>query len=264
MEYGIFTSNSIEIAQTRSWTLCLYCNHNKTILSAELYNGIDENKILMAIVRRNNKTNSTLYAYKTHNGQIVSNDENGIKTLIGQKYAYSTYEMKRNDTVYISEPYEMPIVSANGIDNCLKQWRMGTFYFHWANIEGMLFQMVTNKVEYVFSIQDENCNIYCGASVNIPRKNGMLGTGQYFRIRNYGDNSQPFCRFECNLGNDITLSKSSAPICENGTCNITEHGIFWPVKNFNEDIIVLSGCNGDEYVYTRNNEGRSEYFICND
>ena len=53
MEYGIFTSQLMEIAQTRFWTLCLHCNANKSIISAELYNGVDNNKTLAAIVIRN-------------------------------------------------------------------------------------------------------------------------------------------------------------------------------------------------------------------
>ncbi len=264
MEYGIFTSQFLEIAQTKFWTLCLSCNHDKSILSAELYNGIDDNKTLSAIVRRNNETNSTAYAYEIPNGQILSNDIDGVKTLIGQKYVYNINEMKRNDTIKISAPYEMPSVSTDGIEKCLKQWRSGTFYRYYSQ-NGMLFQMVTNKVEYVFSIQNEDCNIYCGASVNIPCENGMLGTGQYFRIRNCGDNSQPNCRFECDLGKEITLSKSHMLVCESGTCSITERGINWPLKRFNDDEIVLSGCGGDEYVYTRNHKGRSEYFtFCSD
>ncbi len=259
MDYGIFTSPFLEIAQTRFWSLCLSCSPDKSILSAELYNGIDNNKTLAAIVRRNNENSRTLYAYEAPNGQILSNDTCSIKALIGQKYEYSTHEMQRNDTIQISAPYEMPSASIDGIEKCLKQWRLGTFYRYYPQ-SGMMFQMVTNKVEYIFSIQDENCNIYCGASVNIPCKNGMLGTGQYFRIRNCGDNSQPFCRFECDLGKEITLSKPAIFECESGSCNITDQGINWPLKRFSDDEIVLDGCGGDEYVYTRNRKGRSEYF----
>lgn len=257
MEYGIFTSQLMEIAQTKFWALCLYSNADKSMISAELYNGVDNNKTLVAIVKRNNLKNSTLYAYEVPNGQIFSNDVNGMNSFIGQKYEYDTTGMKKNDTIQISEPYAMPTVSEKGIACCLKQWRMGTFYNQSHN--GMNFQMVTNKVEYVFIIQDENCDIYCGASVNIPYEKGMFGSGQYFRIRNYGDNSQPFCRFECSLGNDITVSEVPIYVCETGSCTRTKQGLYWPLKRYNDDEIVLNGCGGDEYVYTRN-RSRSEYF----
>ncbi len=259
MEYGIFTSTTMEVAQTRFWTLCLYCNSEKTILSAELYNGMDDNKSLVAIVRRNNEMNQTFYAYETPDGQIFSNDMDGVRTLIGQKYQYDISEMKRNDSIQISESYEMPSVSEKGIECCLKQWRTGTFYINQSH-NGMQFQMVTNKVEYIFMIFNENCNIYCGASINIPCEEGLFGAGQYFRIRNYGDNSQPFCQFVCNLGNDISLVKAPVLVCETGACRTTEQGIYWPAKRFNDDEIILSGCGGEEYVYTRKNGSRSEYF----
>ncbi len=258
MEYGVYTSKFMEIAQTKFWTLCLQCNADKTMLSAELYNGIDEDKTLAAIVKRNNEDNSTLYAYEVPSGEVLSNDMNGVRTWIGKKYNYNTVGMKQNDVIQISEPYEMPSVSEKGIESCLRQWRMGTFYNYWPN-NGMMFRMVTNKVEYIFMIQDENCNIYCGASVNIPCEQGLYGSGQYFRMRNQGDNSQPFCRFECNLGNDITISKVPVFGCETGSCIQTEQGLYWPLKRFNDDEIVLNGCGDEEYIYTRNKE-KSEYF----
>ncbi len=259
MEYGIFTSTTMEIAQTRFWTLCLSCNIEKSILSVELYNGMDDNKSLAAIVRRNNETNNTLYAYETPDKQVFTNDMDGVCALIGKKYQYDISEMQKNDTIQISEPYEMPCVSEKGIECCLKQWRMGTFYINHSQ-DGMQFQMVTNKLEYIFMIRNENCNIYCGASINIPCEEGLFGRGQYFRIRNYGDNSQPFCQFGCNLGKAITLVKTPVFICESGTCTTTEQGIYWPVKRFNDNEIVLNGCGGEEYVYTRYNQSRSEYF----
>lgn len=91
------------------------------------------------------------------------------------------------------------------------------------------------------------CNIYCGASINIPYDGGMFGSGQYFRIRNYGDNSQPFCGFYCNLGNDAVVR--DVPACKSGECVQTPEGLYWPVKRCSDSEIVLQGCGDDEYIY---------------
>lgn len=256
MEYGIFTSPTLEIAQTRFWSLCLSCDQEKTFINAELYKGVDIHKTLIAVVCRDMTNQITKYAYETPDGKTFSNDDICLASL-GKQYDYITDRMVKNDTIELVEPYAMSAVSERGISYCLKQWRMGSFYDF--SECGMQFLLVTNKVEYVFFVQQENTNIYCGASVNIPLDNGMLGSGQYFRIRNYGENTQPFCSFFCDLGNKLSESEAYTFKCETGKCMQTPQGIFWPVKHYDDNMIVLSGCGGDEYRYERNSN-RSEYF----
>lgn len=124
---------------------------------------------------------------------------------------------------------------------------------------GFVFTMVTDKIDYVFSILETNQNIYCGASVSIPYEYGMFGSMQYFRFRNLGDNSQPFCKFQCSLGNDVAAPEVPEIACESNACLITDKGFYWPVKRFSDDEIVLHGCGGDEYCYFRNGQ-KSEFF----
>lgn len=257
MNYGVYTSMHLQIAHSRYWTFCLYCNNEKSIIGAKLYNGTDSDKTLCAITERNMNEQKTVYAYVTPNGKLYTNDSNGVLQLIGESYGYSVDNMKQIDSIEISEQHEMCTVSEAGIKECLKQWRAGTIYY--ANDTGILFQLITGKIEYVCSIQVEKCNIYCGASVNIPVENGMIGSNQYFRLRNYADNTEPYCRFECNLGQDIQINKVQEVVCESGTCSITSQGLFWPLKHHTDHEIVLSGCGGEEYIYNRNNS-KSEYF----
>ena len=135
MEYGVFTSELLEIAQTRCWNLCLYCNLDKSIIGVKLYNGLDKEKTLVAICERKNLENKTVYAYETPEEERVTNDKDGI-------------------------------------ESCLIQWRMGTFYQTLYN--GIQFQMITNKIEYIFMIQKDHCNIYCEVAVNVPSNEDML------------------------------------------------------------------------------------------
>lgn len=89
--------------------------------------------------------------------------------------------------------------------------------------------------------------------------NYYLCRGQYFRIRNYADNSKPFCRFQCNLGDNAEVKSVPEILCESGKCTTTEHGLYWPIKRYSDNEIILEGCGGDEYIYQRN-ACKSEYF----
>jgi len=260
MHYGVFTSELLEIAQTRLWALCFYGDAEKSLIGTRLYKGIDTDKCLIAICEYNKEINKTLYAYEQSDGQKFTNDFDGICKHIGSHFNYDISRLMKIDDVVLSQQIIEPTVTEAGIEACLKQWRMGIVYNEID--DGLLFQMVTNKIEYVFSIRTENRNIYCGASINIPYNNGMLGSGQYFRIRNFADNSQPFCSFACNIGNDITIPLIDKIVCESGKCTTTPQGLFWPIKRYNDDEIVLDGCEGDEYIYKRN-EQKSEQFTIN-
>lgn len=256
MENGVYTSVNLEIAQTKHWAICFYCNSEKSVIGAELYYGIDDCKKLVAICKRFVEDKRTVYAYQTMDEVIFTNDYDGVYKHIGSAFEYRIEQLKKIDSINIVEPYEMATVDEKGIGFCLKQWRMGTSYDVYPN--GFTFQMVTNKLEYVFSIQNDNCNIYCGASVNVSDDNGMFGSVQYFRFRNLGDNSAPFCGFICDLGKSITVPTIPETACKSGACSITNKGLYWPVKRFTNDEIVLHGCGGDEYIYRRNNP-KSEF-----
>ncbi len=258
MEYGVYTSSTFEVALTKFWALLFYCNVDKTIIGSKLYNGVNENKTLAAICERNIIEQTTKYAFKNLDGQITTNDFDGLCTLIGSIYAYDISTLKKIDDINISFKYDMPTVSEAGIKRCLDIWRKGVTY----NVDSgfMLFQMVTNKIEYVFSINSQDTNIYCGASINILYDNGLFGSNQYFRLRNFADNSQPYCRFHCNIGGNIETTKEVPEIiCRSERCISTGDGLFWPVKRYNDNEIVLDGCGGDEYIFKRNTH-KSEYF----
>ena len=260
MTYGVFTSDTLEIAQTKHWALCLYCNDDKTVIGAKLYNGTDEDKALAGICERDLNNNLTFYAYEDLQGVVHSNNEI-YSSYIGTSFDYNISGMKQIDEIELSEPYEMPTVTEVGIERCLKMWRMGVNFRIFDG--GMQFIMVTNKIEYVFIIREEDTDIYCGASVNIPYADGMFGSGQYFRLRNFADNSQPFCRFHSDLGGDAVVCDVPKMECISGQCNVTDKGLYWPLKSYTDDVIILCGCGGDEYKYVRTPQ-RSEYFKIRD
>ena len=257
MQVGVFTSEGLEIAESVYWALVFYDREDQSVMGAELYNGTGENKTLAAVCERDRQANRTVYAYEEPSGKRWTNDPHGVCARLGKPLAYDRRGLRQIDTIHPSEPFALPTVTDAGIKRCLLLWRMGCIYRCFGT--GMLFTMVTNRIEYVFSIRQENCDLYCGASLNVPMDQGMLGEGQYFRLRSYGDNTAPFCGFVSHLGDDAEW-KTPAPVdCRAGTCTTTEQGLFWPLKRHTDDEIVLDGCGGDEYVYRRDDQ-KSEYF----
>lgn len=169
-------------------------------------------------------------------------------------------DLTLKDEIIINDSnYYLPKVSEAGIEKCLKLWTMGiefnitkdSFYFH----------MQTNKLEYILSIQhNESKNIYCGISVNIPFENGLFGSGQYFRIRNFNNNSEPYCWWICNLGQKVEKKDFAKLICESDKCIQNNEGTYWLVKRYTDDQIVLQGCGNEEYIYNRL-QNKIEYFM---
>ena len=260
MQYGVFTSGALEIAESVYWALVFYDRGDQSTMGAELYNGFREHKTLAAVCEYDRKTGRSVYAYEEPGGKRWTNDFDGVCQRLGQPLAYDRQGLKTIDVIHPSEPYELPTVSEASVRQCLLLWRMGCTYRCFDG--GMFFTLVTNKIEYVFSIRQERCDLYCGASVNVPMEQGLLGEGQYFRLRNDGDNTAPYCGFVSSLGGDAEWKEPAPVHCESGTCVTTEQGLYWPLKRHTDQEIVLSGCGGDEYVYRREGQ-KSEYFQLN-
>ncbi len=255
---GVYTSQSLEIAESAKWAIALYGGEDGDVLGAKLYFGTENEKRLIGIAERRKAEKLTLYAFEGPAGAVVTNDPEGVRRAIGERLAPPRDGMRLIDEIRPSGPYTPPTVTEAGIESCLFSWRLGVTYDIAPDHIG--FSMVTDRIEYVFSIRPEDTNIYCGASINIPRPEGLFGQGQYFRLRNFGDNSAPFCAFFADLGGDAAWRPVPKLVCENGDCTNTDDGIYWPVKRFTDEEIVLAGCGGDEYVYYRRDGAKREWF----
>lgn len=136
-------------------------------------------------------------------------------------------------------------------------WRMADSYH--ADHTHFNFFLCTGKTEYIFSISPKDTDIYCGASYNVVFDLGLFGAKQFFRIRNYKDNSYDFCRFYCDFSCESKEIKIPVEQCELGKCINTGNGHMWCVKRYTDDEIVLHGCGVDDYVFRRYDK-RTEQF----
>ena len=247
---GIYRTQKEEIVETEKFALIYACNSDKTILSTRLYRGIGRKKYLVAICQRDQVKGRTEYAYLTTENEVFSTSE-GLETLLGSLYeAVPERKMRRVGVFRVDHSKAaLPKVSEKGIKCCLTAWRNGDVYR--ANSDEMFFYLCTDNGEFVFSIQREGDNIYCGASRNMVFDMGLFCGQQYFRIRNYRDNSKPFCGFFCDFAREISIDPAQIRTDRLDGAIPTDQGILMCIKRYSDDEIVLHGCGGDEYSYRR-------------
>lgn len=257
---GVYRSAVCEVVETERFALLYYCSHAETVLGTRLYVRFGGQKKLFAICEYHKADKTMGYAYYTEaESRIVANDDK-LKEKLGEVYdEQKTKAMKRTETFLVNhDKISLPTVSEVGIRKCLLAWRMGDSFR--SNADSFYFWLCTGKTEYIFSIRPQGTDIYCGISYNFPFDLGMYGGGQFFRIRNHQDNSQPWCRFYCDFGYQCeTDVHIPADQCELGKCVRTDRGYLWCLKRYTDDQIVLQGCGHDEYFFRRD-DNRHETF----
>ena len=244
MNCGVYAKPDYEIAASEIYCLVFY--KNLGIFGTKLY----QRKKLIAVCEHDCEKKATLYAFINDKNESIFNDD-GLCAVLGEDMIVPDDKglLKKDEINVIPADAKMPTVSEKGIAYCLKHWKLG----NQLNVfeDAIHFTMNTSKIEYVMMIRKPNDDIYCGASITIPYDNGLFGGHQYFRIRNYSDNAQPWCRFHCHLGAPAELPDFPLPDCSTGSCITTSEGLLFEVKRHDDDEIVLQGCGDDEYFYYR-------------
>ena len=246
---GVYKSKNAEIVVTNKYTLYFYAT-SQHVFGVKLYQGFENNKSLIAIVERDDDLEITKYAYK-FGDKVYYNDEN-IRQYLGKMYnSIITRKMNRIEKFdTTSQKIENPKVSEVGIKKALILWRLNSNFE--VDDDKLIFTVTTLKKDYAFTIQRDNDNIYCCVSYDEPFDLGMRGGIQNFRIRNYnGDiaNKESWCKSGYNFITDYDNQEK-------------EYTIEWLVKKYSDDEIILSGCSGDEYKYTRNSNYDEKIIEC--
>jgi len=259
---GVYRNANCEVVETEKFALMFYCSADKNILGAKLYQGYENKKRLVAICERDQLDEKTEYAYFIKDGDprtTITNSER-LASRLDEEYDFhlknSMRRLERFSVDHSGTP--LPTVKEAGIPKCLMLWRMADSYF--ARHDKFNFFLCTGRTEYIFSIQPKDVNIYCGASYNIVFDLGLFSGGQFFRIRNYQDNSEKWCRFTCDFSYEPNTADIPTEECELGKCCDTSKGLMWCVKRYTDDVIVLQGCGDDEYTYRRTDR-RTEQFV---
>ena len=255
---GIYRKGCCEIVETEK-LLLEYYGRGRDIMGAKVYHGNGSVKKLIAICEKDFSAQTLFYAYR-YDERVVSNHPE-LGTLLGEEFDRSRLDkMERLDSFLINHG-DKPrhTVQEIGIRQCLEEWRKGVEFS--VSSDHIIINLCTGTVEYIFSIFTEETDIYCGCSYNVPFELGLRSLGQYFRIRNYKDNSAQYCSsfFEFGLRpsqNITALDKISYGQDQPDACGYMQ----WIVKSYKDDEIVLFGCGSDEYTY-RKSQPKYEYFI---
>ena len=259
---GVYRGSNCEIVETEKFALVFYCSTDKNILGAKLYKGFENKKRLVAFCERNQLDKKMEYAYLLEDSDphtAISNSERMPPHLTEAYDPNLKKTMRRLEYFAVDHSGALlPKVKDAGIPKCLMLWRMADSYF--ANHDEFHFFLCTGKTEYIFSIKPQDVNIYCGASYNIVFDLGVLGGEQFFRIRNYKDNSENWCGFSCDFSCEAREINIPTEQGELGKCTKTSKGFMWCVKRYTDDEIVLQGCGDDEYTY-RQTDKRTERFM---
>lgn len=258
---GVYRSACCEIVETEKFSLVLYSSGDKNTLGMKLYRGYEDNKRLEAICERDLVGEKTEFAYLVADSTphtAINNSERLAKKLSEPYDPAAKNTMRRLETFSVDHSgTPLPTVKEAGIPKCLTLWRMADSFY--ANREKMHFYLCTGKTEYIFSIQEKDTNIYCGASYNLVFDLGLFSGGQFFRIRNYKDNREKWCRFTCDFSYEGRAIDIPTEQCELGKCLETTEGLMWCVKRYTDDMIALQGCGDNEYIYRRTDR-RTEQF----
>ncbi len=256
---GVYRSAYSEIVETEKFALVYYCTPDRNILGTKLYSGFENRKHLVAICERDQQKQITEYAYFLDAEETVISNSDALASHLNEAYDGSKKKSMRRLEQFLVDHSGKPLpgVKKKGIPACLTLWRMADSYI--ANADWFNFFLCTGKTEYIFSIHPQDTNIYCGASYNIVFDLGLFSGGQFFRVRNYKDNSEDFCRFFCDFSYEFQEVDIPTKECELGKCLTTSKGLMWCVKRYTDDEIILQGCGEDEYIYRRI-DSRTEQF----
>lgn len=248
-----------EIVLTERFALCYYEKSAPHRIGCKLYTGSRTYKTCVAAVEYNSDTDSTGACGVYENGEAWScGGDTALAGFIGMPFSDKQTAGLRITETFASSPAgrEMPKVSEVGIASAMRLWRMGAIYENGG--EMCLLHLCTAQTEYIFQIRPDYADIYIGASWNLPFELGLFAGEQYFRIRDCRER-EDYCSFHANFTSrkrDIKIPTEYAAL---GQCVSTPQGLMWCVKRYDDDEIVLEGCGGDEYIYSRKTDFTERY-----
>ncbi|MBQ8800064.1 MAG: helix-turn-helix transcriptional regulator [Lachnospiraceae bacterium] len=255
---GVYRDAKSEIVETEKVALYYYCNDDKSVMGAKVYEGNGDVKRLVAVCERLMEEKVTYYAYSYEDDmgtEKYGGNSERYKGMLGEDFDRARLaKMECLERFYVNHgDVKIHTVKEAGIRQCLEEWRKGMV----ASVSEDCFfiNLCTGKTEYIYQIHPLDDNIYCGISYNIPFELGLRSYGQFFRLRNYGDNSQSFCGFRCNFSYRMPEEEEGADYVELGGNTDGSCGwLCWFVKRYKNEEIVLDGCGGEDYIFRRNED----------
>lgn len=150
------------------------------------------------------------------------------------------------------------------VGECLVKWCLGTTYDENDVDQTFALEIFTNKHSYIYSFMKwEGMQIlYCRAARIKTNNNGSVFAQNVRMMKNDNEFSANFPPNNFEISNqDIKINND---LFNPKSCVFIDGGneIYWSLKNISDNLIILNGCGGEEYKYSRpikENED-NEYF----
>lgn len=159
-----------------------------------------------------------------------------------------------DDAVYqaaLDEPFTMqsltptlPVASENNIGECLRLWNMG-LNEEIFDIDGVptFIGITVNTEKHMYIFEMTPGSIYCRAARFVATNQGMVFNQNFrqgFEAYMLADNREA----REPLVIDDTLFQSDV-------CSWNGKSVYWSLAQYNEEQIVLNGCQGEQYFYDK-------------
>ena len=150
------------------------------------------------------------------------------------------------------------------VGKCLSEWNIGSVFSEDDKKHTFTAKINTNKHSYIFSLDkfEGNHILYCRAARISSNNNGSVFAQNIRLMKNNNEfsanmvlNNLETSKQEINIKNDL-FNPNSCVFIDGG------NEIYWSLKDFSDDEIILNGCGDEEYKYIRpikENDGY-EYF----
>lgn len=251
--------NNEEIVLTERFALHCYEVQNPRRIGCRLYTGNRIRKSCVAAAEHDFESDTTSAAGMYEDGtRWLYGGNRQLADMVEKEFSADCMRyMETAETflpVSLSEP--LPKTADVGIAAALRTWRMGAEY---TNTSGMcMLHLCTAETEYIFQIRPDFEDVYIGASRNFPFELGLFAGEQYFRIRD-SRIREDYCNSHANFTSRRRDVKIPTEYAKLGQCVSTPQGLMWCLKRYDDDEIVLEGCGGDEYVYSRKADFAEHY-----
>jgi len=162
---------------------------------------------------------------------------------------YPEISLKQIEKVKIIEPSLLETANETNVGHCLKTWNLLALLQEDENTFALRINTNKHLYEVQFGFHETYGQvIYCHAS-HVKSCNQGIVFDQYIRLlHNKSEFSAKMCSDNlARTGEEIEINYQ---LFKTDSCNITDNsGVYWSVKGFQPDEIVLNQCDGDMSYY---------------
>jgi len=141
----------------------------------------------------------------------------------------------------------------DSIGKCLTKWNLGSGFLEDDKENNFTTEITTNKHSYLFTLTKWNNDkiLYCRAAKIKSNNKGSIFAQNIRLMKNSNEFTAKMAE------NNSIISKENILIQDHlfnpKSCVFINGGeeIYWSVKEFSEDEIILNGCGGEEYKHSR-------------